>query len=455
MTTKRPSMMSHRINQVIFYCLVLGLAGLAAWFSTRQAEIIDVTHGQRNTLTAPTQALLKSIDEPINFVAYLSDEKVHLHAGMRKLVAKYQQFKPDTTLEIIDPNLNPDRAKQDQVVSEGRVVIQLGEDSEKLSSVDESTVANTLQRMLRQSVPRVIMLEGHDERDTFDEGNSGLSKVNQRLSDRGFRLQPHNILNTQSLPQDSSFVVIAAPLKPYLDTEAAILSDYIKSGGNLLWLTEPRTLAGLGSIKEQLGLNIPEGTLINNNQALQDMLGIKHPAVTPIIRFSHPLLKDMTTPVLLPFAAAIEQDLNITTNWEYTPLLTSEEQTWLEVGELSGAVTRDFTTGDLPGPMSLGMTLTRQLADKEQRIVVMGDSDFMLNQFIGVANGGNLALTNKLFDWLSNSDQLLAIEQPSAPDTKLQMPANSLMYLTIFFLIALPLCLVLIGSLRWWIRQRR
>ncbi|PWQ96697.1 GldG family protein [Leucothrix arctica] len=455
MSIKRPSAFGHHLNQIVFYCLVLGLAGLVAWFSTRQVKITDVTFGQRNTLTAQTQSLLKSIDKPINFVAYLSDEKVNLHAGMKKLVNKYKQFKPDTTLEIIDPNLNPDRAKQDKVVSEGRVIIQLGEDSKKLSSVDENTIANTLQRMLRNNVPRVIMLEGHQERDAFDESGSGLSKLRERLADRGFRLQPHNILTTQSLPKDSSFVVIAAPLQSYLDTEAKVISDYIKTGGNLLWLTEPRTLAGLDSIKQQLGLNIPEGTLLGNNPKLQEMLGIKHPAVMPVIKFSHPLLKDMTTPVLLPFATAIEQDLNVQTDWTYAPLLTTEDQTWLEVGELSGEVTRDFTTGDLPGPMSLAMSMTRQLADKAQRIVVMGDSDFMLNQFIGAANGGNLTLTNKLFDWLSNSDQLLSIEQSRAPDTELKMPGNSLNILSVVFLIGLPLLLILIGSIRWWIRKRR
>ena len=95
--------------------------------------------------------------------------------------------------------------------------------------------------------------------------------------------------------------MIAAPLKPYLETEATVISDYIKAGGNLLWLTEPRTLAGLDSIKQQLGLNILEGTLLGNNPKLQEMLGIKHPAVMPVIRFSHPLLKDMTTPCITTF----------------------------------------------------------------------------------------------------------------------------------------------------------
>ena len=455
MTTKRPSSTGRSINQLLFYGLLVVLVGLAAWLSTRTAQITDVTYGQRNTLTQPTQQLLKSIDAPLNFVAYLSDEKVKLHSGMKKLVAKYQQFKPDTTLEIIDPNLNPERAKRDQVLTEGRIILQLGESSLKLSAVDENTISNTIQRMLRNAIPRVIVLEGHQERSLFDEGNSGLSKLKERLSDRGFRLQPHNILKTQSLPKDSSFVLIAAPLKPFLETEATVISDYIKSGGNLLWLTEPQTMAGLDSISEQLGLNILKGTMLSNNPKLQEMLGIKHPAVMPIIRFSHPLLKEMTTPALLPFATAVEANPEIKTDWALIPLLKTEDQSWLESGEISGDITRDFTTGDLPGPMSLGMSLTRKIDDTEQRIVVIGDSDFMLNQFIGASGGGNLTLSNKLFDWLSNSDKLLAIKPARAPDTELNMPNNSLNILAVVFLILLPALLISIGSLRWWIRRRR
>ena len=455
MTMKRPSSFKRSFGQLVFYGLLLIVAGLIAWLSTRNVMIKDVSFGQRNTLTTATQELLRSVDKPINFVAYLSEEKVKLRAGMETLVAKYQQFKPDTTLEMIDPNLNPDRAKQDQILTEGRVILQLGDSSEKLTSVDESTIANTLQRMLRNAVPRVIVLEGHQERSPFDEGNSGFSKLKERLADKGFRLQPHNILKTQSIPQDSSFVMIAAPLKPYLETEAAIILEYIESGGNLLWLIEPKTPDGLDSISQQLGLSVLNGTMLSNNPKLQEMLGIKHPAVMPIIRFSHPLLKGMTSPVLMPFATGIEKAPDANTEWQYTPLLNTEDQSWLEVGKISGEITRDFTSGDLPGPMSLGMSLSRSMKDKQQRIVVIGDSDFMLNQFIGAAGGGNLTLSQKLFDWLSNSDKLLQIKPSRAPDTELNMPGNSLNILAILILIALPLLLLITGGLRWWIRGRR
>ena len=455
MNQKKPSAISHILSQLLFYGLLLILVAMAAWLSTRYIKTVDVSYGQRNTLTEATQSLIKSIKEPLSFVAYLSEDKTKLHTGMRKLVAKYQQFKPDTSLEIVDPNLNPKRAQADNVLAEGRVILKLGEQSEKLTAVDENTVANTIQRMLRSTIPRVIVLEGHQERSVFDESNSGMSKLRERLSNRGFRLQPHNMLKTQSIPKDSSFVVIASPLKDYLSTEVDVLLEYVASGGNLLWLTEPRILGGLENLSQTLGLSIIDGTLLDANKSLQEMLGIKHPAVIPVMQFEHALLKDMVTPALFPFATVVEKSSKAQTDWTYTPLLLSGEGSWLETGELSGEVSPNYTSGDLPGPLSLAMTLTRNSQQKEQRIAVIGDSDFLLNQFIGAAGGGNLTLTNKLFDWLSNGDQLLSIKPARAPDTVLAMPGKSLTYLALVFLIGIPALLILIGTLRWWVRKRR
>ncbi|PWQ92259.1 GldG family protein [Leucothrix pacifica] len=455
MNTKKPSAISHKLSQLLFYALLILMVVMVAWLSTRYVKTTDVSFGQRNTLTQATQSLVQSVEQPLGFVAYLSNDKTKLHDGMRKLVAKYQQFKPETTLEIVDPNLNPERAKADNVMAEGRVILHLGEQSEKLTAVDENTVANTIQRMLRKTIPRVIVLEGHQERSVFDEGNSGMSKLRERLSSRGFRLQPHNILKTQSIPEHSSFVMIASPLNSYLKTEVDVLLKYIEDGGNLLWLTEPRTPAGLDSLNQHLGLSILDGTLLDSNKSLQEMLGIQHPAVIPVIQFGHPLLKDMVSPALFPFATVVEKNTASQTDWSYISLLSSGENSWLETAALSGEVSPDYTSGDLPGPLSLAMTLTRDHLQKEQRIAVIGDSDFLLNQFVGAAGGGNLTLANKLFDWLSNGDQLLNIKPARAPDTVLAMPGKSLTYLALSFLIGIPALLILIGTLRWWIRKRR
>jgi hypothetical protein len=257
-------------------------------------------------------------------------------------------------------------------------------------------------------------------------------------------------------------VVIAAPQKDYLEEEIKIISDYLKQGGNLLWMQEPGSLFGLDDIEQQLGLIINEGTMLDANQALQDMLGIKHPAAIAIIDYGDSALtKDLTAHTIFPFTTVISRDEESEKTegenaWKYQPLLTTLPTSWLESGEIQGDVKFD-DEADKPGPLDIAMTLTRPNTANEkfpdQRIVVMGDSNFMLNNFIG--QGSNLTLATNIFNWLGADDELLSITAITSPDSKLELPSWALYSMALFFLLGLPIGLLLIGTVRWLRRRKR
>ena len=133
---------------------------------------------------------------------------------------------------------------------------------------------------------------------------------------------------------------------------------------------------------------------------------------------------------------------------------------WLESGAIEGNVKFD-DDADKPGPLSLAMLLNRDKPQdtpvgkkaNQQRIVVVGDSDFMANGFIGL--GSNLALASNLFNWLGQDDKLLSITTLSAPDTRLELPGWALYGSALFFLLGLPILLILIGTIRWLRRRKR
>ena len=138
-------------------------------------------------------------------------------------------------------------------------------------------------------------------------------------------------------------------------------------------------------------------------------------------------------------------------------------QSWLEVDELQAQVVYDDTKGDLLGPISIGVGLTRDLekpvsgnlnkpaAIHQQRVAIVGDSDFITNSFIG--SGGNLDLAVQLFNWLSADDSLLGVKTNAAPDTVLELNDAVGMALALWFLLGLPILLTAWGV--WiWIRRR-
>jgi len=464
-----------RLQNALFYILFIVVIGLLAWLGKTYHKSVDLTAGKRNTLSDATQQILSRIDKPLELIAYVPDDAT-IHVALKNLVGKYQRFKSDISLEFVNPDLDPARAKADGIHYSGQVLIKLGNKSETVNSVAEQNIVNVLQRLSREKPRLVVFLEGHDERSILDDKSSGMDQLAGVLESKGFSFQPHNLIRTQNIPQDASFVVIAAPQKDYLEGEVKIIKDYVSKGGNLLWLHDPGAksgssdspLHGLDDIEQQLGLEIQEGTLVDANQDLQAMLGIKHPAAIAVIDYSDlEITSDLSAHTLFPFATAILQDAlkpdsasESEISWQYTPFLSTLATSWLETGEIQGNVKFDAES-DKPGPLTMGMALTRSLTNegtgqdnqKEQRIIVVGDSDFMINSFIG--QGSNLELASNIFNWLSADDDLLSIKSASATDTRLELSKNELYGSALFFLLILPLGLFIFGLLRWLRRRKR
>jgi ABC-type uncharacterized transport system involved in gliding motility, auxiliary component len=457
------SQRSHRwigLHNAIFYLLFVVVIGLLGFFGREFKFAADWTYGSRNSLSTPTQTLLKTLDQPLKFIAYIPDNPA-LQTQVKDLVAKYQRVKSDTTLEFVNPDLDPTRAQQDGIEHSGQLAIHLGERSEVMDSASEQTIGNAIQRMSRGGERLVVFLEGHGERQPLSGESNGMSQLVENLQRSGFVVQPHHLVRTQSIPQNASFVVIAAPQQDFLSGEVAVLQTYLEQGGNLLWLQDPGGLKGLEPLEELLGVQIHDGTVIDANEQLQALLGINHPAVVPVVDYGRSaIVKNLVgKQTLFPFATMVARDQQVgakddTLAWQADEFLYTLPASWLESsGVLEGAVKFDEGSADQPGPVPIGVSLVRSLDEKEQRVVVIGDSDFMLNSFIGL--GTNLDLASNVFNWLSADDNLMEVPVIRAPDTQLNLSETAGAVLGTFFLFVLPLSLLLAGVWIWWRRRRR
>ena len=136
-------------------------------------------------------------------------------------------------------------------------------------------------------------------------------------------------------------------------------------------------------------------------------------------------------------------------------------------GPLSGEVGFDADKGDVQGPLTLGLLLTRSVAgekpadagadaklpEKPQRVALVGDSDFLSNAFIGQL--GNAKLGLNLARWLASRDDQLDITIPAARDQSLNLSPLAALLIQLGFLLLLPLTLLAVGIGRWLSRRRR
>ena len=89
----------------------------------------------------------------------------------------------------------------------------------------------------------------------------------------------------------------------------------------------------------------------------------------------------------------------------------------------------------------------------EQRVIVIGDNDFLSNAYLG--NGGNVELGLNLFNWLNHDDQFISITARTASDVNLELSKPAQLVIGFGFLVVLPLLLLGTGFTIWWRRRNR
>ncbi len=457
MEITRRSRLLLRLQSWLFTLLFTGLIGLLAWLSTQYVYQADWTAGSRNTISADTRSLLEDMEYAIGITAFAREDEL-LRRQIQDLVGSYQRFKPDITLEFVNPDTAPERVRAQGISSDGELVVSYQGRSENVQTLGEQALTNSLLRISRQDERWIVFLSGHGERDPHGEANFDLGAFGRELERQGIRVRTVNLAES-GIPENTHLLVIAGPRVSLLPGELGLLDEYLDRGGNLLWLAEPGRPAGLGPLAERLGVEFLPGVIVD---ATTRMFGIENPAFVVVTTYPrHEVTREMNAVSVFPEASALE--LRDREHWQATPLLSTLNRSWTEIGELAGEIQFDEDTDERAGPLDIGVAITRSAAAETddvsaapppaQRIIVTGDGDFLSNTYLG--NAGNLDLGLNMVHWLSHDDAFIDIRVKAAPDTTLELGRAAQATIALGFLVGLPLLLLCSGLLIWWRRRGR
>lgn len=437
-----------RWGNLIFYVLMLIATGLAGWLSHRHSTAWDWSDQANNTLSRASIELLARLESPLEITSFAPEEP-GLRGQIREIVARYQRQRPDIRLVFVDPARNPDLTRELGIQVAGELRLEYQGRSENLRQVNEQGLSNAIQRLVLQGERWIGAIEGHGERKLEGQANHDLGEFGAELARKGFRIQPLELTISPVIPDNTGLLIIAGPQSHYLPGETALVVDYLRSGGNLVWLMDPGSAGHLQPVADMLGVRLLPGTIVDANAAT---LGLDDPAMAVVPSYpDHPATRGFNHLTLFPHAAALENEAS-TAGWEVTPLLRTLQGSWNETGPIRGEITRDAGLGEQQGPLTIGFAYTRQHAGRKQRLVVIGDGDFLANAYLG--NGGNLDLGLNLVRWLTGDDSLLDIPARTASDRVLELPPISGLLIGFGFLAFVPAGLAVTGVLIWWRRRQ-
>jgi ABC-type uncharacterized transport system involved in gliding motility auxiliary subunit len=449
------SIFFRRLNSWLFALTIFATIVALGYLSTRYFYESDWTVNSRKSLSPESKAILATMDSSVEITSYANPQ-----GNLRQLVSvflqRYQQVKPDLTLRFVDPQLDPAKMRELGVTVDGALIIHYQSREQRLDELSERSLTNALERLARGSDRVVAFVTGDDERRADGKANADLGTFIAQLEGRGMRAVPLNFSQAAAVPEHTDLVVLASPTLALPPGAVQALVTYVQNGGNLLWLTEPgNDDLGLKPLSTALNLRVLPGVLVDGSGAA---LGLKDPRLIALGDYvPNPITRGFTLTTLFPQVSALAQIAQ--GDWAMHAFLRSSAQSWTEFKPIDNTQASDIrfdaSLGELKGPLDFGVALSRlsPSPDKsEQRVVVIGDGDFLSNSFLG--NGGNRALGERVFDWLLGDDKLVDLPPRGAPDRIMQISQSELGAVSVGFLVVLPLLLLLIGGSIVWRRRR-
>jgi ABC-type uncharacterized transport system involved in gliding motility auxiliary subunit len=449
-----------RLQNLAFTVLFLALAGLLGWFSAHYSVQFDWTAGGRHTLSEASLKILNLFHGPVKITAYAREEKA-LRERVAEQVARFQRHKKDLSLVFVNPDTQPDQAREQGIVEKGEMRVEYQGRSEAIMEPSESAIANALQRLAHGKEQHIVFLEGHGERSPKGQANFDQGQFGEELARKGVNVSLINLAATPDIPDNTDVLVLDGPRVNLLPGEVAKIQAYVKRGGNLWWMADPGDLHGLAPLAQQLGLKFLPGTVVD---ASTQLLGINDPTFALVAEYPpHPVTQGFSAMTVFPTAAALEPAGD--SEFERSPLLSTVRRSWTETGPIEDKIKFEADKGEREGPLNIGYALTRDLpappgADKkaegkeaEQRIVVIGDGDFLANSYLG--NGGNLNLGLNIIHWLAQNGEFINVPAKTAADKSLALSNIASVLIAVGFMVLLPLALFGSGAYIWFKRRRR
>jgi ABC-type uncharacterized transport system involved in gliding motility auxiliary subunit len=436
-----------RIKNGVITLVILATLISLAWLSRLYTAEVDLTANNSNTLSVASQKILASLPEPIIITAYIKEKS--LQRQLSQLLNKYSRFKDDIAFSFINPATVPEKIRELNIGPQGAIVVEYLGRTEKLTYLDESSLSNALLQLAHSKERWITFLTGHGERSPAGSANFDLGLFGNDLERHKIKVETINLANFSTIPDNSSLLILASPSVALLTGELNIITDYINNGGNLLLLTDPDN-QHLSTIEQQIGLTKLPGTIVDSSSSLY---GVDDPSFVLVSEYTHhPITINFNSITVFPKTAAFKADDE--GEFKVEALLTSVPKSWTETAEIAGNIRFDVDSEEQQGPLTIAYAITRDYANKnQQRIVAIGDADFLSNAYLG--NVGNAELGFRIINWLTHDDQFIEIPPKTALGSSLELTKTSIAIIGFGFLLVLPLFLMIMGFVIWRRRKRR
>ena len=472
----------------------------------------DLTEDRVYTLSPATKRILRELDDIVTLKLFASDElppqAALVRRDVRDLLSDYRRAsngnvkvavrRPDRddaarqeaqTLGVPPVQFNVLRQDQFQV-TQGYlgIAVQYAGDHEVIPFVRdlsdlEYKLTSYIRGLTARDTPQVGFLFGHGEKSPFRDYATWREEMQGRY-----------VVTEVNLPADSAtlreleVLVVPGPTQEIPDSVRALLESYLAAGGRALVFVDrvnvnPQFLQGMvnpfsfADFVERYGVRVAPALVydLRSNETVTFGGGfvrvmLPYPFWVRARPTDAAITRELTSAVF-PWPSPLEPA--DTARFEFTPLWTTTSFAVREGAPFNLDPRRPFRPASPDDLSSFVLAAAARpkpaagAADGEGgsdggaggaqarrwRIVVVGDSDFLIDPFVRNAPE-NLAFAMNAVDWLAEDEALIAIRSKSAGPRPLVFASDAQRNAAKFGnLVGVPLLVVGYGAWRMWERK--
>ncbi len=457
-------------NTAVMVLAFGGILALVNFITMNNVARIDVTAVKQFSLAPRTVNLLKELPEPVEAIGFFDPtdpQQMVVRNQVDDLLHEFQRRSDRFTYRYVDPDLDRVTAQYYQVTQYQTSVFEGKESGRRHSIVapaQEQDLVTALLIATGVDQKRVYFLTGHDERSILDvqDRSSGFGFAAGGLMSDNYRVTELNLLQVESVPQDTAVLVVAGPKRDLQEGETAKLDQYLKRGGNMVFLLDPETPPTFRQFLERWGLKIPEGQIIDLASAIA---GDPKTVVVPRFRYPPqvtqggqvtvglsdtyyagvPSIQPAKNPQEMPTVALYQ--LAITSANSF--LVKDPNQTQPAEGDPQGPFVI-AAAAEAIGPVDEPLPADPAQAPRA-KIVVFGDSDFASNLWF--FNSTNSDFFLNAVNWSAGDVNLIDIRPKPRIFREWVVTRTEMDFVRYSSWFLLPLAMAALGGVAWWRRR--
>jgi ABC-type uncharacterized transport system involved in gliding motility auxiliary subunit len=439
-----------------YILIVIAVFVVANVLADRYNKSYDTTSNKRYSLSEQTAKIVKGLTQDATITYF--NQSTHFSDG-KDLLDQYANLSHKVHVQYVDPDKNPQAAREAGIRNFGTAVVQIGSKKDEAKSMTEEGVTGAFIRDLKNTTRTVCFVSGSGEHQLDNTGRDGFSNFKDLLVKDDYQSQTIDLLQNAEVPNSCTTLVVGGPTRNYEQPEVDAIKKYVENGGRALFMLDPPLKIGhsdiapndaLTSLLNTWGVSLDKDLIIDMNP-LGQVVGLGHEVALVTNYGTQPIVEGMKgTATGFPLSRSLE--IRGTDKSSVEKLIETSASS-LATPNLESAAVSVNDPKNKKGPLTIAAAANYNTGkeNSQGRFVVVGSSSWAVNGFINFNGNSDLALNT--INWLSSDEDLISIRPKQQDDRRITMTRAQLSWVRATSQFLLPMIVVIAGVFVWLKRR--